>query len=238
MHLVPAFRVKEELPFTNTGMDFAGPLFIKSTDSKETSKVWICLYICCIVREVHLDIVQNLHFSIPQKSQKIHSKNRTFKFLSDNGKAFKLAAKTIREIVNNEEVQEYFSGIGVEWLFNIERALLWGGVFKRMVKITKICFRKMIGRAKLSFDELLTAITEVEMVINSRPLTYVSMDDIEEALTPSHLIMGRRILRLPDDLCYQHNLEDDIQVTPACLTKRMKYLNTVMERFWKRRSTC
>ena len=69
------------------------------------------------------------------------------------------------------------------------------------------------------------------MIINSGPLTYVSMD--EEELTPSHLMIGRQLLSLPDNLYCQHNPEDDVQVTPACLTKRMKYLNTVMERFWK-----
>ena len=67
---------------------------------------------------------------------------------------FKLTAKTIREIVNSGEVQEYFSCIGVEWLFNIERAPWWVGVSKRMVEMTMRCLRKMIGRAKLSFDEL------------------------------------------------------------------------------------
>ena len=39
----------------------------------------------------------------------------------------------------------------------------------------KRCLRKMIGRAKLSFDKLSTAITEVEMIINLRQLTYVSL---------------------------------------------------------------
>ena len=52
----------------------------------------------------------------------------------------------------------------------------------------------MVGQAKLSADELLTVLLEVEMVLNSRPLTVVSAEDVEEPLTPSHLIVGRRIM--------------------------------------------
>ena len=44
------------------------------------------------------------------------------------------------------------------------------------------------------YDELLTAKVEVECVKNSKPLTYISSDDTEEPLMPSHLLIGRRIL--------------------------------------------
>ena len=62
----------------------------------------------------------------------------------------------------------------------------------------KKCLKKSVGRNCLSYDEILTLITEVEAVHNSRPLTYVSSEDVEEPLTPSHLLIGYRILTLPD----------------------------------------
>ena len=58
----------------------------------------------------------------------------------------------------------------------------------------------MIGPAKFSYDDMHTAFVEIEAIINSRPLSYVSSDDTEEPLTPSHLLVGRRILSLPDNL--------------------------------------
>ena len=41
---LPVFRVNRGQPFSVVGVDFAGPLFIKTSDV--TSKVWICLYTC------------------------------------------------------------------------------------------------------------------------------------------------------------------------------------------------
>ena len=53
---LPAFRVQESPPFSYTGVDFAGPLFVKSGENK----VRICLFTCCSRRVVHLEVVPNL----------------------------------------------------------------------------------------------------------------------------------------------------------------------------------
>ncbi len=113
--------------------------------------------------------------------------------VSDNGKTFKAAARILHSIVSHGDVQRYITGLGIKWVFNLPKAPWWGGVFKRLIRSTKRCLRKIVGQARLTYDELLTAIVEVEAVLNSCPLSYVSMDDIEEPLTPSHLLIGRRI---------------------------------------------
>ena len=73
------------------------------------------------------------------------------------------------------------------------------------------------------------------MVINSRPLTYVSPDDLQEPLTPAHFLTGKRILSLPDGICCGDEPDDeDVDLTRDHLTSRMKYLNVVLNHFWKR----
>ena len=78
-----------------------------------------------------------------------------------------------------------------------------------MIKSAKRCLRKAIGRNCLTYDELLTLVIEVEAVLNSRPLGYVSSEDAEEPLTPSHLLVGYRVMSLPDT-----SVPDDPDYTP------------------------
>ena len=86
------------------------------------------------------------------------------------------------------------------------------------MKCTKRCIKKILGTACLSFDEMHTVITEIEAILNSCPLTYIDVEDIDEALTPSHLMHGKRLLTLPDaDLTLE---EDDRHV----LTRKEGYL--------------
>ena len=232
---LPTFRVKEEPPFTYTGVDFTGPLYTKDSEARK-SKCWICLYTCCVVRAVHLDLVPDLSTPAFLRSLKRFAARRGLprKIVSDNGKTFKAAAKIIQSVVRNKEVQKYMAGIGVEWVFNLPKAPWWGGVFERMVRSTKRCLKKIIGQAKLSYDELLTAITEVEMVINSRPLSYVSVDDCEEPLTPSHLLVGRRLMNLPDHISTGSQVDDDIEVDTNLLNRRARHLNKTLSNFWSR----
>ena len=82
----------------------------------------------------------------------------------------------------------------------------------------------MIGRAQLLYDEILTAVTEVELIINSRPPSYVSTDDMDESLTPSHFLTGRNV---PDRICVDSESEKDVQTTPTQSSKRMRHLNRV-----------
>ena len=237
---LPSFRVTEHPPFTYTGVDYAGPLMVRPDHPVKalcTQKVWICLYTCCVTRAVHIDLVPNLTCQSFLRSFKRFTSRRGLphKMISDNGTTFKSAAKLIKKIVKNDAVSEYLSGLKISWTFNIERAPWWGGVFERMIGLTKRCLRKVVGRSRLSYDELLTVVTEIESILNSRPISYVSSSDLEEPLTPSHLITGRRLLNLPDEICYRH-IEEEFNPdnSTLILNRRMKYLHSTLDKFWNR----
>ena len=149
--------------------------------SLHIQQVWICLFTCLVVRAVHLDVVTDMSTQSFLRCLKRFASRRGLprKILSDNGKTFRAASKYIKAVFADHVIEEYLAGLGCAWIFNVEYAPWWGGAFKRMVKSTKHCLQKMIGRAQLTLDELLTAIVEIEAVINSRPLSYVSGEDVE-----------------------------------------------------------
>lgn len=65
---------------------------------------------------------------------------------------------------------DYLSTHKVKWKFIAERAAWWGGFWGRMVKIS---LKEVLNHSLGNFEELIAQLTEVEAVLNSRPLTYV-----------------------------------------------------------------
>ena len=66
------------------------------------------------------------------------------------------------------------------------------------------------------------------MILNSWPLSYVTSDDIEEPLTPSHLILGHRMINLPTH--FEHD-DEDFNVSQDVLSSRMQHLHIVLYHF-------
>ncbi|XP_060582451.1 uncharacterized protein LOC132738860 [Ruditapes philippinarum] len=55
---LPPSRVQEALPFSRVGLDYFGPLSIKTKDGPK--KVWVCLFTCLLIRAIHLELVQDM----------------------------------------------------------------------------------------------------------------------------------------------------------------------------------
>ena len=109
------------------------------------------------------------------------------------------------------------------------------GFYERLIQSVKRCLRKVIGKAKFSYDELMTTLVEVEATLNSRPISYLSSEDFEEPLTPSHLLIGRRVITLPDVVVTREEDPDFKDTdTRVDLNRCMRYLSLVMVTFWKR----
>ena len=58
---LPAERVTSSVPFTNCGLDYFGPLYVKDESSNAFNKVWICLFTCMVTcAAVHMEVVENM----------------------------------------------------------------------------------------------------------------------------------------------------------------------------------
>ena len=66
------------------------------------------------------------------------------------------------------------------------------GVWERLVRSVKEVMFGILQNQTLTDPQLQTVLTEVENIINSRPLTHIS-DDVNdlEPLTPNHILLGR-----------------------------------------------
>ena len=225
---LPEFRVRETEPFTKTGVDFAGPLYVKNA-SNGTDKVYIALFSCCVSRAIYLDLVKDLSATEFLRCLRrfFARKGTPTLIVLDNAKTFKATAKALKNLYDCETLQGYLGTTRVEWKFNLERAPWWGGFFERMVQSVKRCLRKVLGNARLTFDELLTTLVEVEGTLNSRPLTYAYDEVGSEPLTPSHLMVGRRLMSMPVG-------NDSDESEEGYCSRRFQYLSKKKQHFWNR----
>ena len=96
---LPSSRVTESPPFSYTAIDFAGPLYVKNALRSSTQKVWLCLFTCCVIWAVHLDLVTTQSFLHCYRRLTLRRGFLT-QILSDNGSTFKAADKAISSVLS------------------------------------------------------------------------------------------------------------------------------------------
>ncbi|XP_035221051.1 uncharacterized protein LOC118193987 [Stegodyphus dumicola] len=176
---LPPDRCREAFPFENSGIDYAGPLYVKS--GRELSKTYVLLFTCAVNRAVHLELTADLSTEkFLLAFRRFIAKRRLCRIVyTDNAKTFKRAEKELEllnEVIKNNKVQDEFSKQGIKWRFIVERAAWWGGFWEHMVQSLKALLKRILGKSSLTFRELQTVITEVEAILNSRPLTFTYSD--------------------------------------------------------------
>ena len=191
-----------------------GPVLVKPIFDDINSNFYksqIVLFTCAVTRAVHLEVVPNLTVSCFICALKWFISRRGIPHLitSDNGTCFK-----------NEEVRfsEELTRMNISWKFIVAASPWWGGFWERLVQPVKRSLWKILFQSTVDYEELVTIVTEIEGIINCRPLTYIYNDNTEEVVTPSHLIYGRQLLSKPsNNKSGNFNLEN--------LTRQMKYLH-------------
>ena len=74
----------------------------------------------------------------------------------------------------------------------------FGGLWESAIKRMKHHLRRTVGNQILSQGELSTYVTEIEAILNSRPLTPLSTSPNDlESLMPAHFLIGEPLKTLP-----------------------------------------
>jgi transposase InsO family protein len=232
---LPKWRVQDSTPFSVTGVDFTGALFVKTPTKEE--KVYICLFTCAATRALHLEVVEDLSEETFLKAFRRFASRKSLpqKMVSDNGSTYLSAAEELKRLFQSISLKEAFNRRGVDWQFIPKRAPWYGGFWERLIGLTKTVLKKVLGRTHVTLSSLQTIIVEIEAVLNDRPLTHVSSDiEDEEPLTPSHLLYGRRITSLPHPIVEDDEIDDPTFGNISEITKRAQIQALILQHFWSR----
>ena len=117
-----------QAPFTRTGVDFFGPIYVKRGRSEE--KRYRCIFTCMSTRAVHIETA-NSHIetanSLSTESflmalERFVARRRHVQHLySDNGTDFIGAEKVIRDYIvtwNQRQIYNLMLKLDIEWHFN------------------------------------------------------------------------------------------------------------------------
>jgi len=198
-----------ERPFARTGVDFCGPIHIRSGMRKVQSiKGYIAVFVCFVTRAIHLELVSDLTTSafMADLFRFMSRRGQCAHIYSDNGTNFAGAEKELTSyfkiVSGKRSIQETVADHGIQWHFIPPVAPHFGGLWEAVVKSTftiKAHLIKMSGSALLNFEEMATLLCRSEAVLNSRPLTPASNCPSDyTALTPALFLVGGNLLLPPE----------------------------------------
>ena len=219
----------EQPPFSHCGVDLFGPITIKQ--GRKRLKRWAVLFTCLTIRCVHLEVVDTCETDsfISACRQFTNRRGCPTDMYSDNGTNFRGATSELREFITKLDktaIKNFATELQILWHFNPPSAPHMGGAWERLVRSSKEVMSGLIKDHILTDPQLTTLLTEVERILNSRPLTHLSenIDDFD-ALTPNHILLGRHRM--------WHSITD-ISDADISSRKKWKQVQALQSMFWSR----
>ncbi|XP_055708899.1 uncharacterized protein LOC129805169 [Phlebotomus papatasi] len=230
MAALPRFRVTDSVyPFVRSGVDYFGPLMVKV--GRRHEKRWGVLFTCLATRAVHLEIAHSLttDSAIMAIRRFLGRRGPISDLVCDNGTNLRGADNEFRHLYQALEtgrMTEALSERKIDFHFNPPAAPHMGGAWERLIRSVKNVLKDLLKNHVPTDEELLTLFTEVEFIVNGRPLTYVSVEPEDDtALTPNHFLIGRSAANRPIG-----NFDDGDLV----LRKAWRKSQRIADMFWHR----
>jgi len=200
--------ILEKRPFSETGIDYAGPFSIKIGRGKTRKQMFVLVLTCLNTRCVHFEVCED------QKTSSVLSALTRFANLrglpriikSDNQTSFVAARKELVDFMNmldHDKIQEKLSrefDQGIEWDFIPPRAPHFGGSWEIMVKAMKRAVETITQGQDVTEDQFRTIISKAAALLNSRPLSRSLLEEKEVVITPNSFLVGNyeTDLRIPN----------------------------------------
>ncbi|XP_049300631.1 uncharacterized protein LOC125774532 [Anopheles funestus] len=180
--------------FSFTGVDYFGPLLVAV--GRRVEKRWGVVFTCLTSRAIHLEMAHSLTTAscIMAIRRFIARRGKPLEMISDRGTNFVGSARKLEEALQAVDVNammDEFVGPEMKWSFNLPAAPHFGGCWERLVRSVKKVLSQFELPRKPTDEVLMSTLTEIELIVNSRPLTYVPLDDeMDTPITPNHLLLG------------------------------------------------
>ncbi|XP_062712488.1 uncharacterized protein LOC134289857 [Aedes albopictus] len=159
--LVNHIRITPSRPFSVTGVDFAGPVYMKAIHKRASpTKAYISVFVCFVTKAVHLELVSDLSTPAFLNALRrfIARRGCPTHIHSDNGKNFEGARNALHELyqmLQREKASGFIathcSSQGIQWHMTPPKAPHFGGLWEAAVKVAKKHMYRQLGNAKLSF---------------------------------------------------------------------------------------
>ncbi|KAJ8705579.1 hypothetical protein PYW08_012625 [Mythimna loreyi] len=227
--LPPARLEVTRRAFVHCGVDYFGPMEVAVGRRRE--KRWGVLFTCLTTRAVHLELAASLSAdsAILALRRLIARRGCPADIYSDRGTNFVGAHSELRAAlreIDHDRLESEATGRGIAWHFNPPAAPHMGGCWERLVRSVKNALRATLKERAPREEVLYTLLAEAELVINSRPLAYVSCDtERPVVLTPNHLLLGSAAGDAP---CTRRHAAD---VDSRRMWRRV---NALADLFWRR----
>ncbi|XP_011859788.1 PREDICTED: uncharacterized protein LOC105557211 [Vollenhovia emeryi] len=219
MGQLPPTRVTPARPFLTSGVDYAGPFSIKTWRARaaRTYKGFLVVFVCFATSAVHLELATDY------STQGFLPRIVVFGADAELRRLFDVASAEFAA------TSHALASDGTQWSFNPAGAPHFGGKWEAAVKSVKHHLRRVIGDTLLTYEEFTTLLTQVEEVLNSRPLCPLSDDPADvEALTPAHFLVGGPFSSVP---------EPSLTDVAVSRLSRWQHFRQMLDHLWRRWST-
>lgn len=232
---LPSPRVTVSRPFTKTGVNFFGPVYVRPVPRRTAVKAYVAVFICLCTKAVHLELVSDLSTDrfLQALRRFVSRRGKCSDIYSDNGTNFVGARNKLTEIGklmtdhnHRDRITRELARDKITWHFNPPSAPHFGGLWEAAVRSAKTHLIRVIGEIPASSEDFSTLLTQVEACLNSRPLTAMSDDPNDyEALTPAHFLVGSSLHALPDS---------EVTNIPMNRLNRFQLIQQKVQHFWIR----
>ena len=234
---LPEERLVPAPPFAHIGIDVFGPWNVvarKTRGGQAQHKRWAVIFTCLVVRAIHIEVIHEMSSSsfINALRRLIALRGDVKLIRSDCGTNFVGAAKELNANVVNvdgTEMKDHLSRKGITWKFNPPHASHMGGVWERLIGVSRRILDSLLCDIKHLTDEVLvTLMAEVCQIVNARPVAGVPSDPYAPMpLSPS------MILTLKSHHSVDFFTLDDFSHKDL-YRKQWRCVQELSNRFWKR----